>query len=69
MDRVKAFLRDATELAVGVIALGIAINVAFGSGVFVPDVIGNITSIISTLASQQLVGLVTLVIIASLLGK
>ena len=69
MDRVKALLRDLTDLAVGLIALGVAINVTFGAGLFVPDVIGSITAIISTMAAQQLVGLVTLVILASLLRR
>jgi hypothetical protein len=69
MDRVKAILGDLTDLAVGLIALGVAINVTFGAGNFVPDVIGNITGIIGGLAAEQLVGLVTLVIIASLLKK
>ncbi len=69
MDRVKGYLRDITDLAIGLIALGVAVNIAFGAGAFVPDVIGNITSIISALAAEQLVGLVTLVILASLLSK
>ncbi len=69
MDRVKAVLRDLTDIAVGLIALGVAINVTFGGGQFVPDVIGRITAIIGTLGSQGLVGLVTLVILASLLRR
>ncbi len=67
MDRVKEGLQDVTEIAVGLIALGVAINVTFGAGLFVPDVIGSITGIISTLAEAQLVGLVTLVILGNLL--
>ena len=69
MDRVKAVLKDLTDIAVGLIALGVAINVTFGGGAFVPDVIGSITGIIANLGSQGLVGLVTLVILASLLRR
>ncbi|MEC9374824.1 MAG: hypothetical protein VYA80_00475 [Pseudomonadota bacterium] len=69
MDSVKSMLGDLTEVAVGLIALGVAINVTFGGGAFVPDVIGNITAIIDSLAGAGLVGLVTLVILADLLRR
>ena len=61
MDMVKRWLHDFTDVAVGLIGLGIAVNVLFGSNApFLPNVIGSINSILAYLGSQQWVGLVTL---------
>ncbi len=63
MDMVKRWLHDFTDVAVGLIALGIAVNVLFGANApFLPNVIGSINSILADLGSHQLVGLVTLLI-------
>jgi NhaP-type Na+/H+ or K+/H+ antiporter len=63
MDMVKKWLHDFTDVAVGLIALGVAVNVLFGSDApFLPNVIGSINSILMELGSQQLVGLFTLMI-------
>ena len=70
MDRIKLVLRDLTDVAVSLIALGIAINVVFGpNAAFVPNVIGTINSILADLGSHQLVGLVTLLIVIALLRR
>ena len=70
MDMVKKWLRDLTDVAVGLIALGIAVNVVFGAHApFIPDVIGSLNSILMELGSQQLVGLMTLLIAVVLLRK
>ena len=63
MDMVKSMLHDVTDIVVGLIALGIAVNVLFGDNApFLPNVIGSINGILADLGSQQLVGLVTLLI-------
>ncbi len=68
MDMVKKLLHDFTDIAVGLIALGIAVNVLFGANApFLPNVIGSLNSILAMLGSQQLVGLVTLLIAVYLL--
>ena len=68
MDMVKMWLRDLTDVAVSLIALGIAVNVVFGAHApFIPDVIGSLNSILMELGSQQLVGLMTLLIAVVLL--
>jgi hypothetical protein len=70
MDMVKKWLHDFTDVAVGLIALGIAVNVLFGANApFLPNVIGSINSILTDLGSQQLVGLVTLMIGMFLLNR
>jgi len=53
------------------IALGIVVQIIFGSDVaFMPtDVIGNLTSMIASLGSNGLVGLIALAIILYLFTK
>lgn len=68
MEMVKKWLHDFTDVAVALIALGIAVNVLFGANApFLPNVIGSINGILMDLGSQQLVGLVTLLIAVYLL--
>ncbi len=70
MDMVKKWLHDFTDVAVGLIALGVAVNVLFGADApFLPNVIGSINNILMDLGSQQLVGLVTLLIGLYLLNQ
>ena len=70
MDMIKNFLGEATDLAVGLIALGVAVNLVFGGGAaFVPDVIGNITSITASLGESGLVGLIVALLILNLVKR
>tara|TARA_Y100001972_G_C7511224_1_gene258294 strand:- start:353 stop:580 length:228 start_codon:yes stop_codon:yes gene_type:complete len=68
IDMVKTFIGGLSSILVGLIGLGILANILFGSNMIVGDVIGNISSIVTTLGSQGLVGLIVAIIVIHVLG-
>ena len=71
LDKVKGWVNRITELGLGLIALGIILQILFGSPVqFVTgDIIGNLTGLIGSLGDNGLVGLISLAIIIWLFQK
>ena len=68
--QVKKWIGEITEIALLLIALGVAIEVLFGSQVPVfSGIVTNLTGLISTLGENGLVGLVALGIILFLFEK
>jgi len=64
LENLKRWLGEITEIALLLIALGIAAEILFGSSVpFFGGVVGNITELIGTLGNNGLVGLIALGII------
>ena len=65
VGRIKSWIAGVVEVAWGLLALGIVLQVLFGSDViFLPvDVIGNITGLVVGLGGAGLAGLVTVGII------
>ena len=65
VSRIKGWIGGVVEVAWGLLALGIVLQVLFGSDViFLPvAVIGNITNLVTTLGGAGLTGLVTVGII------
>ena len=65
LDKVKGWVNRITELGLGLIALGIVLQILFGDQVdFISgDIIGNLTNLISSLGDNGLVGLIALAII------
>ena len=68
IEMVKSFVGGLSSILVGLIGLGILANILFGSNMIIGDVIGNISSIVSTLGSQGLVGLIVAIIVIHVLG-
>tara|TARA_B100000212_G_scaffold227708_1_gene172902 strand:+ start:1448 stop:1675 length:228 start_codon:yes stop_codon:yes gene_type:complete len=68
IEMVKTFVGGLSSILVGLIGLGILANILFGSNIIIGDVIGNISSIVSTLGSQGLVGLIVAIIVIHVLG-
>ena len=67
---IKKWLAEITEIALLLIALGVVIEILFGSTVpFFGQVITNITNILGTLGDKGLVGLVALGIILYLFHR
>ena len=67
---IKKWLAEITEIALLLIALGVAVEILFGNTVpFFGQVIANITGILKTLGENGLVGLVALGIIVYLFSK
>lgn len=64
LEELKRWLGELTEIALLLIAIGIAAEILFGSGVpFFGGVVGNITTLLNTLGENGLVGLIALSII------
>ena len=65
VGRIKGWIAGIVEVAWGLLALGIVLQVLFGSDVvFLPvDVIGNITGLVVGLGGAGLSGLITIGII------
>lgn len=67
---IKKWLGELTEIALLLIAIGIAVEILFGSAVpFFGGVVTNITGLLSTLGDNGLVGLIALTIILFLFRK
>ena len=66
----KKWLAEITEVALLLIALGVAVEILFGSSVpFIGGVVGNMTALLKTLGDNGLVGLIALGIILFLFHR
>jgi hypothetical protein len=68
---IKKWLGEITEIALLLIALGVAVEILFGTNTvpFFGQVVGNITGLLKTLGDNGLVGLIALGIIIYLFNK
>ncbi len=70
LEETKKWLGEITEIALLLIALGIAIEILFGDTVpFFGKVVVNLTALLSTLGENGLVGLIALSIILFLFHR
>jgi hypothetical protein len=71
MDKLKNWIYRITEIGIGLIALGIVIQILFDTPApFLPgDIVGNLTGLIADLGANGLVGLIALAIILYLFTK
>jgi hypothetical protein len=70
LEETKKWLGEITEIALLLIALGIAVEILFGQTVpFFGTVVSNLTALISSLGQNGLVGLIALGIILFLFRK
>jgi hypothetical protein len=70
LEETKKWLGEVTEIALLLIALGIAVEILFGQQVpFFGTVVNNLTALISSLGQNGLVGLIALGIIVYLFRK
>ncbi|MFZ2146308.1 MAG: hypothetical protein WAV28_03735 [Sedimentisphaerales bacterium] len=64
LEEAKRWLGEITEIALLLIALGIAIEILFGNTVpFFGGIVANLTALLGTLGENGLVGLIALAII------
>lgn len=64
LEEVKKWLGEITEIALLLIAIGIAVEILFGAAVpFFGGIVGNLTALLNTLGENGLVGLIALSII------
>ena len=65
LNKVQGFLKEVTEVGLVLIALGIVLQILFGSSVaFIGgNIVDNLTGLIGALGSNGLVGLIALAVI------
>lgn len=68
LDKINGWISKVTDVVLGLIALGVVLQILFGRNVeFLggggADIIGNLTGIISQLGQSGLVGLIALAIL------
>lgn len=70
LEETKKWLGEITEIALLMIALGVAVEILFGNGVpFFGGIVGNLTALLNTLGDNGLVGLIALGIILFLFNR
>ena len=70
LEELKKWLGEITEIALLLIAIGIAVEILFGKAVpFFGGVVTNLTALLATLGENGLVGLIALSIILWLFHK
>lgn len=70
MDKAKAWIVKITELGLLLVALGIVLQMLFGTNVaFMGDVVGNLVKLLNALGSNGVVGLVAIAIILYLFSR
>ena len=69
IDAVRNIIRSITELGMGLLALAIVASLLVGPAnmSFLGDVVGNVTSLVQTLGSAGLAGLISLGVVVWLL--
>lgn len=64
LEEIKRWLGEVTEIALLLIALGIAFEILFGNTVpFFGGIVGNLTGLLNTLGENGLAGLIALGVI------
>ncbi|HUW19013.1 MAG TPA: hypothetical protein VMW16_06905 [Sedimentisphaerales bacterium] len=70
LEETKRWLGEITEIALLLIALGVAVEILFGSSViFFGSIVGNLTALLNTLGQNGLAGLFALGIIVFLFQR
>ena len=70
LNQVKRWLGEVTEIALLLIAVGIAVEILFGASVpFFGSVVLNLTALLNSLGDNGLVGLIALTIILYLFNR
>ena len=70
MNKIKGWIGELTDIAVALVALGVAAGVVFGMDVpFVGAVLGNLIDLINTLGDNGVVGIIVLAILSGMYGR
>ena len=71
VDKIKGWIRGLTELGILLVALGIVLQILFGTALpfLGGDIVGNLTKLIAALGDKGLVGLVSIGVIIYLFNK
>ena len=66
MVKVSTFIGELTGVVLNLVALGILVEVIYGSGIFGMGIIGNVVNIINSLGASGFTGLVALLVLTGL---
>ena len=70
MNKIKGWIGELTDIAVALVALGVAAGVVFGMNVpFVGAVLGNLIDLINALGDNGVVGIIVLAILSGMYGR
>ena len=70
MNKIKGWIGELTDIAVALVALGVAAGVVFGMDVpFVGAVLGNLVDLINALGDAGVVGIIVLAILSGMYGR
>ena len=71
LDKATGWIKSLTEAGLALIALGVVLQILFGAAVpFIGlDVIGSVTSLVKSLGSEGLVGLVAIWVLWGIYSK
>ena len=70
LEKVNEGVGGLTTLVMNLLALGILVEVIYGAGIFGMGVVGNVVALINSIGSSGFVGLLSLVVLLSLVrGK
>ena len=69
MGKIKGCIGELTDIAVALVALGVAAGVVFGDVPFVGAVLGNLIDLINSLGDNGVVGIIVLAILSGMYGR
>ena len=69
MKQVHSFVSGLSSIFVSLLGLGVLASLLFGQSVWLGDVVGNITALVSGLGDAGLVGLIVAIIVIHLLDS
>ena len=71
LDKVSGWFKSLTEVGLGLIALGVVLQILFGAAIpFMPmDVVGSVVALVKELGSEGLVGLVAIWVLWGIYSK
>ncbi len=69
MYKIKGWIGELTDIAVALVALGVAAGVVFGDVPFVGAVLGNLIDLINALGDNGVVGIIVLAILSGMYGS
>jgi len=71
LEKVSGWIKSLTDVGLGLIALGVVLQILFGAAIpFMPmDVVGSVVSLVKSLGSEGLVGLVDIWVLWGIYSK
>lgn len=66
LSKITGFISGLTGVVMNLVALGILVEVVYGSGIFGMGIIGNVVKIINSLGTSGFTGLVALLVLTCL---